>query len=59
MRSQNGTQESRKIVFFLENRHFLPSFVQTARRSFVTNDGPPSFQGAPDGWDSARFLGFF
>jgi len=21
----------------------------------VENDRPPSFQGAPDGWDSARF----
>jgi len=24
--------------------------------SLVENDRPPSFQGAPDGWESARFL---
>jgi hypothetical protein len=34
---------------------FRPSFVQTASRSLVENDRPPSFQGAPDWWESARF----
>ena len=38
---------------------FRPSFVQTASRSLVENDRPPSFQGAADGGYAARFLAFF
>jgi hypothetical protein len=34
-------------------------FLQTEGCSYVENDRPPSFPGAPDGWDSARFLSWF
>jgi hypothetical protein len=34
-------------------------FLQTAGRSFVENDRSPSFLGAPDWWESARFQALF
>ena len=46
-----------KNTVFFDNRHFSPTLVETARRSFEENDGPPSFAGAPAGWDCARFFG--
>jgi len=36
---------------------FCSSLVKSAGRPLVENDRLPSFHGAPDGWDSARFLG--
>jgi hypothetical protein len=55
MRSQNSTQKLPEIGLFLGKLTLFELSCGAARRSLVENDGPPSFQGAPDWWESARF----
>ena len=53
--SQNGTQELPEIGLFLGKLALFELSGVAARRSLVENDRLPSFQGAPDVWESARF----
>ena len=41
-------------LFLVKSALFVDP-LQTARRSIVENDRPPSFHGAPDWWECARF----
>jgi hypothetical protein len=47
----------REMSLFLQiSSLFLTFSAWSTGRSPVENDRPPSFQGAPDWWESARFL---
>ncbi len=60
MRSQNVTQKMRKMSLLLEKSPlFRTSSAWSTERSFVENDGPPSFEGAADGGYAPRFLSIF
>jgi hypothetical protein len=49
----------RKMNIFLQNSAFSAFSALSAEHSLVENDRSPSFQGAPDGWESPRFLECF
>ena len=58
--SERHPEIAQNASFSRKIRTFGPSLVQTARRSFVENDGTLSFDGAVDGGDSAaRFAQAF
>src|SRR5215217_7101098 len=54
--SERHLESAQKCVFLMKIDTFCPFSVKPAGRSLVENDRPPSFHGAPDGWDWARFL---
>jgi hypothetical protein len=56
-RSQNVTEKLRKMRLMLEKiGTFRRSLIQIVEHSFVENDRPLSFDGAPDGWWAPRKL---
>jgi hypothetical protein len=53
--SEQHPKSHKKCVFFMKIDTFCLSLVKPAGCSLVENDRSLSFQGVPDGWDSARF----